>query len=164
MQLKAAIDNFFLEFSKFEISAIGTALHALSQDAAYVEQSEKLLDLEARLTLLLRLSAARGVPSSLSDALEAIVSRARILRAQRDEIAQHVMAAGKSLSKSDRAPAPPIRVTRNRKAAYTRLAESHDVLLPSIAQIQAYAAEAVELQTALGDIARTLDEPVAASD
>jgi hypothetical protein len=111
VQLKAAIDNFFLEFSKFEISAIGTTLRALSQDAAYVEQTEKLLDLEARLTLLLRLSAARGVPSSLSDALEAIVSRARILRAQRDEIAQHVMAAGKSLNKPDRAAAPPIRVT-----------------------------------------------------
>ncbi len=161
MQLKAAIDDFFLEFSRFELSVMGAALRALSQDAEYVEQAEQLLDFEARLTLLLRLSAARGVPSALAAALEAIVARARILHVQRDEIAQHLLAAGNAQNKPKSA-APQIRVTRNRKAAYARLAESHEVLLPSVPQIQAYAAEAVELQTALSRIARTLDEQVTA--
>lgn len=162
MQLKAAIDNFFREFVKFETSVMGAALRSLSKDAEYVEQAEKLLDFEARLTLLLRLSAARGVPSALAGGLEAIVSRARILRTQRDELAQHLVAAGDAAKKPNPAAPPQIRVTRNRKAAYARLAESHDVLLPSVAQIQAYAAEAVALQTALSQIARTLDEQMTA--
>ncbi len=162
MQLKAAIDDFFREFSTFEVSVMGTALRALSQDPEYVEQAEQLLDFEARLTLLLRLSAACGVPSALAGMLEAIVSRARILRTQRDEIAQHLMAADNAVKKSNPDEPPEIRVTRNRKAAYARLAQSHDVLLPSVAQIQAYAAEAVELQTALSRIARTLDEQMTA--
>jgi hypothetical protein len=162
VQLKAAIDDFFREFSKFEMSAMGTALRSLSQDAEYVEQTEKLLDFEARLTLLLRLSAARGVPPALAAELEAIVSRARVLRTQRDEIAQHLMAAGTAQRKLNSVAPPQIRVTRNRKAAYARLAESHDVLLPSLGQIQAYAAEAMQLQTALSHIALTLDEQVTA--
>ncbi len=157
MQLKAAIDDFFREFSSFELSAMGTALRSLSQDAEYVVQSEKLLDLEARLTLLLRLSAARSIPPALAAGLEGIVSRARILRSQRDEIAQHLTAGG-AQRKSNAAAPPQIRVTRNRKAAYARLAQAHEALLPSIPQIQAYAAEAVELQTALTEIARTVDE------
>ncbi len=162
--LTAAIDSFFQEFSKFEMPVMGTALRSLSKDAMFVEQAEKLLDLEARLTLLLRLSAARAVPSALAERLERIVSRARVLRAQRDTIAHHLRATRNEQRKPKSAAPPQIRVTRNRKSTYVRLAESHEVLLPTVAQIQAYADEAVELQDALSRIARTLDERLTPGD
>jgi hypothetical protein len=78
--LKAAIGSFFVEFSKFEMQSVGTALLSLSKDVEFVEHAESLLEFDARLKLLERMAFARGVPSAVMQELEGVFDRARKLR------------------------------------------------------------------------------------
>jgi hypothetical protein len=118
--LKAAIGSFFVEFSKFEIQSVGTALRSLSKDVEFVEHAESLLEFDARLKLLERMAFARGVPSAVMQELEGVFDRARKLR----ELAANLTAAS--------------------------------MLMPAVAEVEEYAAEAIDLQTRLGAIAEKL--------
>jgi hypothetical protein len=118
--LKAAIGSFFVEFSKFEMQSVGTALRSLSKDVEFVEHAESLLEFDARLKLLERMAFARGVPSAVMQELEGVFDRARKLR----ELAASLTAAS--------------------------------LLMPAVAQVEEYAAEAIDLQTRLGAIAEKL--------
>jgi hypothetical protein len=124
--LNAAIGSFFVEFSKFEMQSIGTALRSLSKDAEFVERAESLLEFDARLKLLERMAFARGVPSAVMQELEGVFDRARKLR----ELAANLTAAS--------------------------------MLMPAVAEVEEYAAEAIDLQTRLGAIAeklQTINQP-----
>jgi hypothetical protein len=118
--LKAAIGSFFVEFSKFEMQSVGTALRSLSKDVEFVERAESLLEFDARLKLLERMAFARGVPSAVMQELEGVFDRARKLR----ELAANLTAAS--------------------------------MLLPAVAEVEEYAAEAIDLQARLGAIAEKL--------
>jgi hypothetical protein len=118
--LKAAIGSFFVEFSKFEMQSVGTALRSLSKDVEFVERAESLLEFDARLKLLERMAFARGVPSAVMEELEGVFDRARKLR----ELAANLTAAS--------------------------------MLMPAVAEMEEYAAEAIDLQTRLGAIAEKL--------
>jgi hypothetical protein len=115
--LKAAIGSFFVEFSKFEMQSVGTALRSLSKDVEFVERAESLLEFDARLKLLERMAFARGVPSAVMQELAEVFDRARKLR----ELAANLANAS--------------------------------LLMPAVAEVEKYAAEAIELQTCLGAIA-----------
>jgi hypothetical protein len=118
--LKAAIGSFFVEFSKFEMQSVGTALRTLSKDVEFVERAESLLEFDARLKLLERMAFARGVPSAVMQELEGVFDRARKLQ----ELAASLTAAS--------------------------------LLMPAVAEVEEYAAEAIDLQTRLGAIAEKL--------
>jgi hypothetical protein len=97
------IGAFFVEFSRFEVKSVRTALRALSKDSAFVDKSEKLLNLDARLKLLERLALARAVPATLLRELKDVTARARKLRERRDAVAAYLAAA--TGLKPDAAPA-----------------------------------------------------------
>jgi hypothetical protein len=122
--LKAAIGSFFVEFSKFEMQSVGSALRSLSKDVQFVEHAESMLEFDARLKLLQRMAFARGVPSAVMEELEGVLERARKLREHRGEVA-----------------AGPRTAT---------------LWMPAVAQVEEYAAEAIDLQTRLGAIAEKL--------
>lgn len=149
VQLKAAIGGFFLEFSKFEMAFVGMALRSLTKDSVFVEQTEKLLDLEGRLTLLNRMALARGMPPTIMAELDACLLHARKLRDQRDEIARNLLVT------EGNAPRRP-RAARGRGADFAQLAELEHLWVPSVAQIQQLATEAIELQ----EILRTIVEKI----
>jgi hypothetical protein len=118
--LKAAIGSFFVEFSKFEMQSVGTALRSLSKDVEFAEHAESLLEFDARLKLLERMAFARGVPSAVMQELAGVFDRARKLR----ELAANLTTAS--------------------------------LLMPAVAEVEEYAAEAIDLQTRLGAIAEKL--------
>ena len=156
MQLKAAVGSFFVEFSKFEMPGVGMALRSLSKDSVFVAHAEKLLDLDARLTLLERMAFVRNVPPGLIAELRALLSRARTLREQRDEIARNLATADLDGVEPPRVP-PKVVAAKMRKADYARLAAVQDLWMPPVAQIQTYTAEAIELQQSLRAITEKLD-------
>ena len=130
MPSPAAIGSFFAEFSRFEAQSLRQALSSLSKDSVFVDRAETLLELEARLTLLQRMAAVRGVPPSVMQELNTVLKRARKLGAQREAVAARL-----------RAPASP---------------------LSPIAKLEDLAAEAVELQAALGAITQQFETRPAA--
>ena len=159
MQLKAAINSFFVECSKLEAPVLGVALRSLSKDAQFVEQAERLLDVEARYTLLTRLGAARGIPSGVMQRLTATVSRARKLRERRDQIARNLMEAERKPAQSSFGHE---RLPGDGASPYAHLSGLHAAWLPGVAQIDAYTAEAVELQQALGSITEKVNQHLTA--
>jgi hypothetical protein len=161
VQLKAAIISFFVECSKLEMPVLGVALRSLSKDAEFVERAEKLLDVEARYTLLTRLGAARDIPSGTMQRLAATVSRARKLRERRDQIARNLMVA----EHEPGTPSPALgqrRIAGDHTSEYAHLSDSHAAWLPEVAQIDAYTAEAVELQQALSSITENMNQHLTA--
>ena len=160
MQLKANIGAFFVEFSKFETSAVGAALRALSKDAVFVEQAARLLDLEARLKLLERMAFAKGVGASLMAEIDAALARARRLSTERDEVARAWAIGDVGL----KAPLASLKESKSRGADYARLAQMSDLMTPTAAQIQAYTAEAIELQYALRGLSERIDQQLLAAD
>lgn len=149
MQLKTAIGSFFVEFSKLEMNFVGLALRALSRDPVFVEQAEKLLGLEARLTLLERMAFARGIPGMLMTELTELLSRTRKLRDQRDDVARALV-----LLKSDRKLPKSL---RKRSADFAQIAEITTLWTPSLAQIEAHSTEASELQRGLRTLADKIE-------
>jgi hypothetical protein len=163
MQLKAGIGAFFVEFSKFEVLSVGMALRSLSKDAVFVEQAEKLLDLEARFQLLERMAFASAVSPSLIAELDALLIRARRLCAERDEVARNSATGGVDHVKPYPVPTPGSpKPSKARSADYARLAQMSELLTPTVAQIQAYTDEAVELQQALRAFSEKIDRQVPA--
>jgi hypothetical protein len=160
VELKAGIGAFFVEFSKFEVLSIGMALRSLSKDAVFVEQAEKLLDLEARLKLLERMAFAKAVGSSLIAELDALLIRARRLCAERDEVARNSANAGVDHVKPYPVPAPGSPKPLKARSAVARLAQMSELLTPTVAQIQAYTDEAIELQQALRTFSEKIDQQV----
>lgn len=86
MDLKHEIDLFFSEFSAVESSAVGEALRSLSADHAFVERSEKILDVHARFTLLKRMASVRNVSPEVLCELEGADLQAAELREKRDAL------------------------------------------------------------------------------
>jgi hypothetical protein len=158
VQLKAAIGSFFFEFSKFEMPFVGMALRSLSKDCVFVEQAETLLNLEARLTLLERMAFARGVPPDLTAELNTLLSRARKLSEQRDEIARNLVLADLDSVKPHLGASPRLKGPKIRNADYARLAEVKALWMPSVAQIHTYVTEAIELQETTRAIAEKFDQ------
>jgi hypothetical protein len=159
MQLKPSIGAFFVEFSKFEVLSVGMALRSLSKDAVFVEQAEKLLDLEARLKLLERMAFARALSPSLIAELDALLIRARRLCAERDEVARISATADANHAKPYPVPTPgDPKPPKARSADHARLAHMSELLTPTTAQIQAYTDEAVELQQALRAFSEKIDQ------
>jgi hypothetical protein len=159
MQLKAGIGAFFVEFSKFEVLSVGMALRSLSKDAVFVEQAEKLLDLEARFKLLERMAFARAVSPSLVAELDALLIRARRLCAERDEVARNSATGGVDHVKPYPVPTPGSpKPLKARSADYARLAQMSELLTPTLGQIQGYTDEAVELQRALRAFSEKIDQ------
>lgn len=101
LDLKTAIELFVAEFSVFEKHFVGVALRSLSSDLSFVGHAERLLDLEARLTLLKRMAIVRRVDAELIVQLEDVQLRAAHLREKRDELSQvlDLLAADKRASR-----------------------------------------------------------------
>jgi hypothetical protein len=149
MEIKGAIGAFFAEFSKIEMNVVGLALRALSKDPMFVGHAEKLLGLEARLTLLERMAFAHGIPGVLMTELAGLLSRTRKLRDQRDDVARPL-----ALLEADRQPPKSL---RQRSADFAQLAEIPTLWTPSLSQIEAHSIEASELQRGLRALADKLE-------
>jgi hypothetical protein len=89
---QAAMVSFLIEFSKFEMQSVATALRTLSKDPVFVDESHRLLNLDSRLTLLERLAFARAVPPTLMAELKEVMARARRLHQHRDAVAANLVA------------------------------------------------------------------------
>ncbi|MDB6084952.1 MAG: hypothetical protein JWN43_2833 [Gammaproteobacteria bacterium] len=164
MQLKAAIGSFFVEFSRFEIHSVGMALRSLSKDPVFVEHAEKLLDLEARLKLLERMAFVRDIAPALIAELDVLLIRARKLCAARDEVARNSLTVDLDPVRSySSPPAGKPKLAKNRGADYPRLAEIDNLWMPTIAQIQDYTNEAVELRETLSAISERIDRQLVAA-
>jgi len=102
LELKAAIDLFLAEFSAFETHFVGMVLRSLSNDLLFAEQTETLLDLEARLKLLKRMAFVRNLDPYVIAQLDEVNLRAGRLREKRDELSRNLglieMDGGKSHS------------------------------------------------------------------
>ena len=159
MELKAAVGDFLAEFSNLENAVAGGALQALSRDAAFVERAQMLLGLDARLTLLLRLAAARAVSAPLMAELTDVVARARQLGQQRDKLARRLLSADDDRGKSGQSAARGTR--KPRSADYARLADMDDLWVLSISEVTAYTEEALELQVTLSAISGKIDRHLA---
>jgi hypothetical protein len=145
------------------VLTVGKALRALSQDAVFVEQAEKLLDLEARFKLLERMAFARALSPSLIAELDALLIRARRLCAERDEVARNSATTGADRARPYLASAPGgPKPLKPRTAAYVRLAQMSELLTPTVAQIESYTDEAIELQRALRDFSEKIEQQVPA--
>ena len=162
MQLKAAIGIFFIEFSKFETQFVGTALRSLSKDSVFVEHAEKLLDFDARLKLLERMAFARDIPPGLMAELEALLLRARKLHDMRQDVARNLAAMESENASSSGTASAKVKPLKPRKADYAQLAQIAN-LVPTAAEVQTYATEAVELQESLHAISGKLDRHLSAS-
>ena len=84
--MKTAIEQFLAEFAAFETHFVGMVLRSLSNDSMFVEQTESLLDLEARLKLLKRMAFVRDLDRRLITQLDGVNLRAARLRDKRDEL------------------------------------------------------------------------------
>lgn len=158
MQLKDAIGSFLVEFSKFENHSVGMALRALSKDPVFVEHAEQLLDLEARLKLLERLAFARGVPPLLIAELEACLLHARKLLERHDEVRRKMTGTEGESPNTGAGSAIGFRLSRRQNADFATLAHLENLWVPAAERVEEYAREAVELQEALRDITRKLEE------
>ena len=162
VQLKAAIGAFLIEFSKFETQSVGTVLRSLSKDAVFVEQAERLLDLEARLKLVERMAFARGVTPTLMAEIEALLLRARKLQDIRHDVARSLAAVDFETGKRAlNAPPSMVKELKPRKADYAQLAQAAN-LVPALAEILRDTAEAVALQESVLAISEKLDRHITA--
>ncbi len=156
---KAALGSFLDEFAKFETLGVRIALHTLSRDAEFADRAEKLLDSEARLTLLKRVALARNIPPLLIAELDELLSRARKLRHLRDEVARIPLGAdGGDAHPTD----PPLRAHRpwsRRRAAETGVLATEPLWIPQIKQLLEYAIEAVRLRDGLCAILDRVNRP-----
>ncbi|HEY2464390.1 MAG TPA: hypothetical protein VGI32_10030 [Steroidobacteraceae bacterium] len=150
LDLKTAIELFVAEFSVFEKHFVGVALRSLSSDMSFVGHAERLLDLEARLTLLKRMAIVRRVDPELIVQLEDVQLRAANLREKRDELSQvlDLLAADKRAS----------RVNRNRTAQDDCdfdgiVPRPHRAWVPTVGEIDECRKVTNRLQTKLGSIA-----------
>lgn len=144
MPLQAALGSFLAEFDRFETQGVRSALRSLTQDTRFAEQSEQLLDLGARLTLLERLAAARALPSGPDAALHDLLSSAHRLLGLRHAVER----VPSNLATGD-LDTPPLIVRRRPGGAPGRPGEPDAVWIPGTQQLQAYAHEAARLNASL---------------
>jgi len=128
MELKDAIGSFLTEFAKFDTQSVGTAIRALSPNPAFAADSEKLLGLDARLTLIERMAFARRLPPRTIQELRPVLMRARKLNERRASVME--LLAARRLD--------------------PRMA-------PTVRDIESCAAEASELQDSLRFVAEKFD-------
>lgn len=160
MSLKAALGTFFNEFDKFETVGVRAALHSLSGNAEFADQSTSLLDLDARLLLAKRIAVARGAADDVTAQLDHVVSRARKLcdvRKQIERIPTDLRAGGIEASLAHRHGRPgdyrhPVRDGRTR---------THVRWIPDSAQLVQRAEEAAELRELLQAITDKVDDGAA---
>jgi hypothetical protein len=137
VDLKSEIDLFFTEFSAVESQGVGAALRSLSADREFVEQSEKILDHDARFTLLKRMASVRNMPPEVLSDLEGADLRAAELREKRDELARTLSSIGTESG----------RPSRNRRVRT-------DVWIPTMAEIEKCRTSTATLQATLQSITR----------
>ncbi len=141
------------------------ALRSLSKDPVFVEQTEKLLDLEGRLTLLDRMAHVRGISPTVMGELDALLLRARKLREQRDELARNLATIDSGNLAPHLAAVPRrLKVSRSRRADLAQLAEVEQLWMPSITQVQQFATEAIELQEMMRTVVEKMDHEGAPDD
>ncbi len=153
VELKAAIELFIAEYSAFETHFVGMVLRSLSNDALFVAQTEKLLDLEARLKLLRRMAFVRNLDQCVIAQLDDVNLRAGRLRHKRDELSRNL-----GLIEMDIGTLHAARSTEATHALTTAgRAPPKNMLLPTIAEIDECRSGTSKLQAILRSIADQLD-------
>ena len=153
MELKDAIELFIAEFSALETHFVGMVLRSLSNDALFVAQTEKLLDLEARLKLLERMAFVRNLDPCVIGQLDDVSLRARRLRHKRDELSRNlglIEMDGGTLHAARSAGSIGALATGGRAAF-------KNMWLPTIAEIDECKSGTSKLQAILRSIAEQLD-------
>jgi len=151
-ELKAAIELFIAEFSAFETRFVGMVLRSLSNDALFVAQTEKLLDLEARLNLLRRMAFVRNLDPCVIAQLDGVNLRAGNLRHKRDELSRNL-----GLIEMDGGTLPARSTESTHALAIAGRAVPKSVWLPTIAEIEECRSGTSKLQAILRSIADQLD-------
>lgn len=151
LDLKTATELFIAEFSVFEKHFVGAALRSLSSDMAFVGHAEKLLNLEARLTLLKRMAIVRQVDPELILQLEDVQLRAANLREKRDELSQvlDLLAAHKCAPRLDR----PLHPQDDIDLDGGFVPRPHRAWVPTVGEIDECRKVTSKLQATLGSIA-----------
>ena len=153
VELKAAIELFIAEFSAFETHFVGMVLRSLSSDASFVAQTEKLLDLEARLELLRRMAFVRNLDPCVIAQLDDVKLRAGRLRHKRDELSRNL-----DLIEMDGGALHAAQSDQSTHALATAgRAAPKNMCLPTIAEIDECRSGTSKLQAILRSIADQLD-------
>jgi hypothetical protein len=161
-ELREAIGNFMVNFALIESHYWGQILQVLVWNMTLVDHLTELMDLEKRLKLVERLAEDRGLTGPLWTSLKASLGRTRTLMGHRNVIAHNVttinmtgvteatvdqMVGGVRLPKSKRKPLQPPLDTA---AAVVRGRTL------TLAQIEKYSAETLELQKSMVVLATAL--------
>jgi hypothetical protein len=153
LELKSAIDLFVAEFAAAEMYFASTALRSLSDDPAFVEHSEKMLEPAARFTLIKRMALVRNVDPGVIEQIETANVRAEKLREKRDAVARtmHVLESKLESEKDprDRAGSNDARRVKSR----TGRAQPIDVWVPTAAEIEQCLVGTATLRASLVSIA-----------
>ena len=151
--LKVAIELFLAELSAFETRFLGMVLQSLSNDSSFVGQTQALLDVGSRLTLLRRMAHVRNLNPYIIAQLDAIDLRARRLLGKRDEFRRILsrMATDDGKSASAFADCPQ----EERRSGWA--AAQLSVRFPTEMEIDEYRNEATELQATVRAIAEQVD-------
>jgi hypothetical protein len=148
VDLKSEIDLFFSELSEIESHCVGQALRSMSADPAFVEQSERILDHDARFTLLKRMASVRKVSPEVLSQLEGADLRAAELREKRDELARTLSSISNDADL--RGGSAGLRRPHRRN--------SIDVWIPTLGEIETCRAKTAKLQATLQAITRQVGD------
>jgi len=151
-ELKTAIERFLAEFAAFETYFVRMVLRSFSNDALFVERTEALLDLEARLNLLERMAFVRHLETRLIAELDGVKLWAARLRDKRDELSRNRVLTG-SGGKPPAADAQRVEGDSVRASANIGRAELIKAWKPTIAEIDECSNRTTRLQAILRSIA-----------
>jgi len=152
-ELKTAIERFLAEFAAFETYFVRMVLRSFSNDASFVERTEALLDLEARLNLLKRMAFVRHLETRLIAELDGVKLWAARLRDKRDELSRNRVLTGSEGGKPPAADAQRVEGDSVRASANIGRAELIKAWKPTIAEIDECSNRTTRLQAILRSIA-----------
>jgi hypothetical protein len=153
MELKTSIDLFIAEFLALETHFVRLALQSLSDDAEFVEHTEKLLDLEARLKLLKRMALVRKLDPELIGQLDCINSSACQLREKRDVLDQHVRTTESNLGQDHSQAVCAVESRAIHALPIGELTEASSGWVPTIEEINECRQDTTKLQASLQSLA-----------
>jgi hypothetical protein len=151
--LMQGMNEFIAEFAAFETHFVGLLLRSLSNDELFAEQTEGLLDLEARLKLLKRMAFVRRLDTSMIAQLDDVQWRAGKLRIRRDQLRRMLPVFEEATSKLDKGEPMALSTT-----------ELEPMELPTLQEVNECRSGTLNLEATLRSIAERFNDRPAHAD
>ena len=151
--LMEGMNEFIAEFAAFETHFVGLLLRSLSNDELFAEQTEALLDLEARLKLLKRMAFVRRLDTSMIAQLDDVQRRAGKLRVRRDQLRRMLPVFEEATSKLDEGESMALSTS-----------ELEPMELPTLQEVNECRSGTLNLEATLRSIAERFNDRPAHAD